>query len=321
VVGRGGSLGGLLAVALLAGLISCGGRGASPAPPDGAVASTLDLGQADTSAATASSRVAPIAASTPTPSPGLAWGPTETPPAACRLFLLAGQSNMAGHGRYDELPPGDDGALPPNVTIAAVSLDVHLRPLEGGFGPELTLARNLAAAHPGETLLLIKYAVEGSSLLDWAPDWDAKAAAQTGHPEYGPLYRRLLELVAAKREDPQHTACQPAAVFWMQGERDALFLQAAAAYEANLAALIEALRTDLGAPVLPFLVGQVDPPGDRYPAAELVRAAQAAVARKLPGVYLVRTDGLSRRADGLHYDTAGQLELGRGFASAYLNSP
>ena len=253
-------------------------------------------------------------------------------PTACRLFVLAGQSNMAGRGRYSDL--ADGGALPPDVQLVAVRLDVHLRPLEDGFGPELGLARTLAAEGTGPALaeysrpgaegrlLLVKYAVDASSLLDWAPDWDPEAAALTGHPEYGALYRELLDLVArATAEGTSGEGCRPAAVLWMQGERDALFPEVAAAYEANLAALIGALRADLDAPGLPFLLGQVDPPPDRYPAAGAVRAAQAAVAGTLPGVYLVDTGGLSRHADGVHYDTAGQLELGRRFARTYLELP
>lgn len=274
--------------------------------------------------ATLTAAAGPSATPWPTASPAVS--PSPSPPA-CKLFVLAGQSNMGGRGRYDALPPGDDGALPADVRLVAVSLDVHGRPLAGGlrpavFGPELGLARSLAAALPADRLLLVKYAVDASSLLDWAPDWDPEAAALTGHPEFGPLYDDLLDLVrqAIAAGQPGH-GCRPAAVLWVQGERDALYPQAAAAYEANLAALVRALRADLGAPHLPFLVGQVDPPRDRYPAAEVVRAAQAAVARTLPGVYLVDTQGLSRYDDGLHYDTAGQLALGRRFARVYLDQP
>jgi len=197
-------------------------------------------------------------------------------------------------------------------------VDLHPLP-EGLFGPELALALALAAAYPDERLVLVKYAVDGSSLLDWAPDWDAATAALTGFAEFGPLYDKLLALVKeATAERGVGQGCRPAAAVWMQGERDALYPQVAAAYEANLVALIEALRADLGVPDLPFLIGQVDPPPERYPAAAVVRAAQAALARTVPGVYLVDTDGLSRDDDGVHYDTAGQLALGRRFAEAFL---
>lgn len=307
----------LTAIVLLAALAACGQPATRrpPAPAAGQPGPTARFTPSPGVTASPTRSPSPLAA------PSATTHPTALPPA-CRLFVLAGQSNMGGRGRYDALPPGDSGILPANVRLVAVALDVHLQPLPGGFGPELGLARALAPAYPGETLLLVKYAVDASSLLDWAPDWDPAAAALTGHPEFGALYGELLALVArATAQGQVGHGCRPAAVLWMQGERDALVPEAGAAYEANLAALVRALRADLEEPALPFLVGHVDPPADRYPAAGAVRAAQEAVARTLPGVYLVDTQGLSRHADGLHYDTAGQLELGRRFAEAYLRVP
>jgi hypothetical protein len=49
-----------------------------------------------------------------------------------------------------------------------------------------------------------------------------------------------------------------------------------------------------------------------------VQRAQAAVAQRLEGVVLVSTEGLAKWPDELHYNTAGQLELGRRFAEAYF---
>jgi hypothetical protein len=54
-----------------------------------------------------------------------------------------------------------------------------------------------------------------------------------------------------------------------------------------------------------------------------VRAAQAALPERVPRTAVVYTDGLGKQADSIHYDTAGQLELGKRFARAYsaLASP
>jgi hypothetical protein len=244
--------------------------------------------------------------------------PTDTPPPpadGCRLFILAGQSNMVGRGRYDDLPAGER-ALPDNVTFHQVALNSNLRHVQGQLGPEYGMAHTLAPSYTGETLV-VKYAVDASSLLDWAPRWDAARAEITGNPHFGPLYHSLLgfvDQVQAARETP----CLPAAVLWMQGERDARFLEAGREYEQNLEALIRRLRLDLDTPGLPFLLGRINPPADHYPAVGEVQRAQAAVAQRLDGVVLILTEGLAKQPDELHYNTAGQIELGKRFAEAYL---
>jgi hypothetical protein len=248
---------------------------------------------------------------------GCGTQPTPTPAVECKLYLLAGQSNMVGRGRHDELPP-EDQSLPDNVEIHAVALDAGLNDVRASFGPEHSLARDLGQAYPDHRLILVKYAVDASSLLDWAPDWDRATAEATGHPEFGPLYRKLLDLVAEVQRGSQ-TPCQAAAVFWMQGERDARFPGAGEQYEQNLTHLIGRLRADLGVPGLPFIVGQVNPPLERYPLVEEVRAAQARVVQAAGNAVLVPTEGLPKTPDNLHYNTAGQMELGRRFAEAFLD--
>ena len=96
------------------------------------------------------------------------------------------------------------------------------------------------------------------------------------------------------------------------------FPVAGAQYGENLRVLVDALRSDLDDQELPFIFGQVDLPPDRYPATAQVRAAQQAAAPLISGAVMVSTEGLAKRPDDLHYDTAGQLELGRRFARAYI---
>jgi hypothetical protein len=246
-------------------------------------------------------------------------GPPDTAPpiAGCRLFVLAGQSNMVGRGQYDELPP-EERALPDNVEIHAVALDAGLNEVQGSFGPEHSLARGLGQAYPDQRLVLVKYAVDASSLLDWAPDWDRAAAEVTGHPQFGPLYQKLMDLVAEVRTG-SGAHCQAAAVLWMQGERDARIPEAGQQYEENLSHLIGCFRADLDVPGLPFIVGQVNQPLERYPLVEEVRAAQARVVQQGGNTALVSTEGLPKAPDNLHYNTAGQMELGRRFAQAFLD--
>jgi hypothetical protein len=230
------------------------------------------------------------------------------------VFLLSGQSNMVGQGATDELPT-DLATLPPTVRLFVDGERSRIadRPR---FGPEVTFAHAMAAAWPDRDLVLVKFAVGGTSLLAWAPDWSEDEARRTQNAAAGPLFERLMDYAGVDLGP----AARFAALLWMQGERDARYADIGPDYLARLDAFLSAARARLSAPDLPFLLGLVNPPADRYPAAGVVRAQQRAAPGRLAATTLIETDDLSKWPDNLHYDTAGQLELGRRFAAAYLES-
>lgn len=232
-------------------------------------------------------------------------------PERPQAFLLMGQSNMVGSGRTDSLAAADT-TLPAHViyyrnTDAINPWDITR------FGPELTLAQDLSTAMPDTPLRFIKHAIGGTSLLDWAPEWDSTRAAITGNQHVGPMYEHAMAIV-----DTLQAESEVVAIFWMQGERDARIPEAGVDYYANLEHLIASLRRDLGNPDIPFIMGRVNAPAERYPALEDVRNAQFRAAEELHHVILVDTDDLSKWPDNLHYDTHGVLEMGKRFAEAYL---
>ena len=228
------------------------------------------------------------------------------------IFVLAGQSNMVGHGRTEDLS-AEQRILPSNVKFFLGADESSLAELPQ-FGPEATFAGELASIAPERQLVLVKYAVKGTSLLDWAPEWTASRAAITGNADQGPLYKQLLQII---EELPIQNA-EFGGILWMQGERDARIEEAGEDYYQNLNDLIVAFRRDLGRPELPFLLGLVNPPMQTYPALDVVREAQRRAAEQIPNVYLVETDDLSKRDDNLHYDSEGIMELGRRFATKVI---
>ncbi len=218
------------------------------------------------------------------------------------IVILAGQSNMVGHGQLSEL--GGRG-LPSGVKL------FDLNPREGYFGPEVGFAHAFQNEMQLDELWLIKYAVGGSSLLAWEPNWSAERAATTDDSDKGALYPRLIRHVQqiTLGQDVQLLAC-----LWMQGESDSRYETAAAQFQSNLQRLIEQMRADLHQAEMQFIIGMVNPSPARFTYLSTVRAAQKRVAQTQPIVSLVDTDGLTKHDDELHYDTAGQLELGRRFA-------
>ena len=247
-----------------------------------------------------------------------AWsvGAQTEPPL---VFILAGQSNMVGQGVTAELT-ADQMITPPNVTYLMETGETGLFD-RARFGPEVSLVPRLAQAWPDRELIFVKHAVGGTSLLAWAPEWDAARAELTRNAEVGPLYTQLIAIL--DRHELRGDA-EIGAVFWMQGESDARYPEVAAEYFDNLTTLIAAFRDDLQKTELLFVMGRANPSPERYTELPVVQRAQQRTADDLAAVRLIDTEGLSKRDDGVHYDTAGLLELGRRFAAtlaAEIRSP
>lgn len=239
------------------------------------------------------------------------------------VFVLIGQSNMDGRGAIKDLP----------AELAKPSADFHIfyrhpqftangwQPLAPGFsiapgfkgkalpgttfGCELTFAPTLAAAVPSLKIALIKATKGGTSLAkDWMPGAKGDAAGQ------GPCYQNFTAAMAEALPALPGGPHRLRGVVWHQGESDAGL--PAGAYDRLLTTFIARVREDLGAPDLPFVIGEVFDNGKR----DHVRAAQQAVAKAVPRCAFVSCDGLATFDKGTHFDAAGQLELGRRYAAA-----
>lgn len=81
-----------------------------------------------------------------------------------RVFLLAGQSNMSGAGRYDQLKNTEQHP-PEGVKIWHENQWQMLTPgvsaNEGRFGPEFAFGRAMKQAYPEDEIYLIKTAAGG----------------------------------------------------------------------------------------------------------------------------------------------------------------
>jgi hypothetical protein len=107
------------------------------------------------------------------------------------------------------------------------------------------------------------------------------------------------------------------AFIWMQGERDARFPRAANAYLGNMQRFIHDLRRDYNSPHARFILGRINPPSTHRPAVNVIRHAQEQLARRVRATHYVTTDDLQKAADQVHYNTRGQIRLGRRFADEY----
>ncbi|MDC1105180.1 sialate O-acetylesterase [Prolixibacteraceae bacterium] len=223
------------------------------------------------------------------------------------VIYMGGQSNMVGQGRKSYL--GDSIKLSPNVKFLDYSLDASLKKSDYKFGPEYGMSQVLSKSFPNSKFIFIKFAIGGASLLDWAPEYSKEKAEVTGHPEFGDMYSRFIDKI--KKDIPSESF--PLAFLWMQGERDAVVPVAGKEYEENLDHLIRSFRRDLNAVKLPFVIGIIDPKPERYVLREHVIQAQKDIAKDMPNVFVIETSDLPKMKDQVHYDSKGQMDLGRRF--------
>lgn len=229
------------------------------------------------------------------------------------VFILAGQSNMVGQGTASELPPAYR-RVPRNVEFYYNGYKTPLNRFKH-FGPEIGFAHELSRYFPHDKIKLIKFAVGGTSLFAWDPTWNATKAHSTRNASAGPLFKKLIQTVNIQFDGKNSKL---AGILWMQGETDAKYLTAANQYAGNLNRFVNALRSKLYSPNSPFIMGSVNPPLNLFPSTLIVQKAQKLSARRIRNLRLVKTEDLGKRNDHLHYNTAGQLELGKRFARAYL---
>jgi hypothetical protein len=216
------------------------------------------------------------------------------------VFLLAGQSNMAGRGvveAQDRQPV--DGVLVWNREGRwAPAIDpLHWdKPEIAGVG----LGRNFAAtlAGGGATVGLVPCAFGGSALWEWMP----------GEKHYVEALRRARGALAA--------GGRLRGLLWHQGESESTDESRARGYGANWLRFVSALRQELSAPDLPAVVGELGR-FVRAPFAGVVNEQLAWLPLRAPRTAFVPSEGLHHKGDDLHFDSASLREFGRRYAQAW----
>ena len=226
------------------------------------------------------------------------------------VFLLIGQSNMAGRGTVegpDREPTLGVYALTAGGGWATARDPLHFdKPRVAGVGPGLAFGKAMRAARPGRTVGLVPGAVGGTSITRWVPG--ASDDATDTHP-----YDDAIARTHAVLRDQGGAL---AGVLWHQGESDASRMSADE-YETRLVELVGRLRTEFEDPDLPFVAARLAPyyvAG--HPGAANVNTAIDRLPSRLPATAVVATAGLLDGGDGTHLDAAAARELGRRYAAA-----
>lgn len=223
------------------------------------------------------------------------------------LYLLIGQSNMAGRGiveDQDRTPHPRVFVLNKNDEWVPATDPIHFDKPIAGVGPGLTFGKVMAEYNPDVRIGLIPCAAGGSSITKWkAGEW----FEQTNSKPYDDAIRRT------------QTAMKDGVlkgIIWHQGEGDSNE-ENAQEYGTRLEALIQTLRKDLGVPDVPFIAGELATfytSKNEY--ARIVNNELTRLPENVDNTACVSSGGLTPMQDGVHFDSRSARELGRRYAEA-----
>lgn len=234
-----------------------------------------------------------------------AVGEETTLPAKEKLhvYLLMGQSNMAGRGVMtdaDRQPVARVLMLDKQDRWVPAAHPLHFDKPIAGVGLGMSFAKAMAAEDPTITIGLVPCAVGGTPLARWCRDGD--------------LYQRAI--ARAKVAMQSGTLC---GALWHQGEADSGRAATADTYASRLDQMIRDLRTDLQSPNLPFVAGGlgeffIDRAG-RNANVLKVNEALADLPNRVEQTGFASAQGLDHKGDRVHFNSDAFREFGKRYAA------
>lgn len=227
------------------------------------------------------------------------------------LYLLIGQSNMAGRGIVDSL----SNVKNPNILMLdkennwVVATDpLHFDKKVAGVGPGLSFAQVMLGASKGKKIGLIPCAVGGTSIAKWRPGGYDKVT--NTHPYDDAILRARIAMKSGTLKG----------ILWHQGEGDSGRPEYVT-YPQRFDELLDSLGKDLNIPIhsMPVVIGQIGRYYiEKYPHGYSVQFNELLMkmAAERPNVLCVSSEGLTHIGDTTHFDTKSSRELGKRYAEA-----
>lgn len=226
----------------------------------------------------------------------------QQPDSNFHIYLLIGQSNMAGRGQVDSISKVQRPRilmLDKSRQFVPASDPLHFDKKEAGVGPGLSFAENMLPADERIKIGLVPAAVGGTSITLWVPG--AYDSITKTHP-YDDAMARIKE---ALRYGVLKGIC------WHQGEANSGSFAQSPTYITQLETLIKRIRTELQAPDVPVVVGEL---GYFRLAFTNFNAMLHQVPDSIAQCGVVSAQGLAHKGDNLHFNTASARELGKRYA-------
>ena len=229
---------------------------------------------------------------------------SKTAEQTMHIYLLIGQSNMAGRAPYTEqesavidscfLLNGEDKWEPaknPLNMYSTIRKNISMQKYSLGY----SFAQTMLDRQPGTTIGLVVNAKGGTKIEQWAK----------GTQFYNEALRRAR--IAQKNGTIK-------GILWHQGESNS---SSPDSYLAKLQSLIEDLRNDLNLPKLPFVAGQVYYNPDTKPKNKAINDQLAMLPDAVPFTGCASSAGLTT-FDNVHFNLESAKLLGIRYANSML---
>lgn len=225
------------------------------------------------------------------------------------VFILAGQSNMAGRGLVepqDTLPSDRILTINKNGNVVIAKEPIHfyepsMTGLDCGVSFGQTLVKNLPDSI---SVMIIPTAVGGSSISQWLGD----------------SIHRDIKLLSNFKEKVNTGSRYGSikGILWHQGESDANEKDIPD-YKQRLSRLFITFREIAGNEKLPVLIGELGSFSDNSENWKSINQIIKKYSEKDKNTGIISTYDLEDKGDKVHFSSNGQRMMGQRFANKYLS--
>jgi len=227
------------------------------------------------------------------------------------VFILAGQSNMAGRGKVEPIDTIPDSRIltinkERELILAKEPLHFY-EPTMTGLDCGLSFGKELLKHIPDSiSVLIIPTAVGGSSISQWINDSTFRNV-------------KLMTNFNEKIEIGQKYGTIKG-ILWHQGENDATTQETIEIYNKQLQKLFSLFRNSIANRELPIIIGELGSFSKTDDTWQAINSKIEEYVKTDPNSYLIKTNDLKDKGDRVHFDSEGQREIGRRFAERFIKT-
>ena len=218
------------------------------------------------------------------------------------LFLLIGQSNMAGRGLLNTTTP----LTHPSISMyrddqwQMAQEPLHTDKATAGVSLGISFAHHILNTAPNTRIGLLPCAVGGTPLSRWMPGHD--------------LYENAVSITKSVLSQGDTLK----GILWHQGEADSKDIPTANTYENRLTEMITTLRSELNADHVPFIAGELGHFLQHHgQCVYFTSINQTLRTLNVPLYACAKAKGLTDIGDDVHFDGPSLREFGHRYATHY----